>query len=180
MKKTNKKRHPRGTIKIIPLGDFIKPKKADKYSIGFDVYAPCDTIIPAHSRAMVQLGFGVQLPYGVECKIESRSGFAAKGFEGYGVWKEKRKFFGLITYWKKFYGKHRFNADVISGKIDPGYQDQLNVVVKNDDGEFTIKKGTRIAQLTFYETYSSKMIEAKEYDENYPNRGGGIGHTGTR
>ena len=54
------------------------------------------------------------------------------------------------------------------------------MVIKNDDGEFTIKKGTRIAQLTFYNTYTCDMEEAEKFDDDYPNRGGGIGHSGTR
>ena len=178
--RNRKKYQKKRTIKFIPLSkDYYVPTKSDDYAIGFDVYAPTDIKIPAHSRMMVPLGFGIQLPFGIECKIESRSGFAAKGFEGYGEWKERRKFFGIIPYWKKFYGKHRFNADVKTGKIDPGYQDQLNVVVKNDDGEFTIKKGARIAQLTFYNTHVCDMVEVEKFDDNYPNRGGGIGHSGT-
>lgn len=181
-RKRNKKKNVRRkrTIKFIPLSeDYFTPTKSDGYAIGFDVYAPTDIKIPARSRAMVPLGFGIQLPFGIECKIESRSGFSVKGFEGYGAWKERRKLFGIIPYWKKFYGKHRFNADVLSGKIDPAYQDKLNVVIKNNDVEFTIKKGTRIAQLSFYNTYACDMEKAEKFDDDYPNRGGGIGHSGT-
>lgn len=178
--RNRKKYQMKRTVKFIPLSkEYFAPTKSDEYAIGYDVYAPEDIKIPAHSRAMVPLGFGIQLPYGIECKIESRSGFAAKGFEGYGAWKERRKLFGIIPYWKTLYGKHRFNADVISGKIDPAYQDKLNVVIKNDDGEFTVKKGTRIAQLTFYKTYACDIEEVEKFDDDYPNRGGGIGHSGT-
>ena len=129
----NRKRYQKKrTIKFIPLSkEYFAPTKSDEYAIGYDVYAPEDIKVSAHSRTMVPLGFGIQLPFGIECKIESRSGFSAKGFEGYGAWKEKRKLFDIIPYWKKLYGKHRFNADVISGKIDPAYQDKLNVVIKN-------------------------------------------------
>lgn len=129
---------------------------------------------------MIPLGFGIQLPFGVECKIESRSGFAAKGFEGYGEWKETKKILGFFNMSKKRFGKHRFNADVITGKIDPGFQDSLNVVIKNDDESFTIKKGTRIAQLTFYKILNWDMVKAERFSKSYPNRGGGIGHSGTK
>lgn len=167
-------------IKFIPLSkNYIEPKKSDPYAIGYDVYAPEDIIIPAHSRKLVPLGFGVQLPFGVECKIEPRSGFSAKGFEGYGIWYETKKLFGFLRIKEKKSGKHRFNADVLPGKIDPGFQDTLNVVVKNEDVAFTIKKGTRIAQLTFYRTLSWNMVKAEKFSAGYPNRGGGIGHTGT-
>lgn len=170
-----------GYIKFIPLSEnYIEPKKLDQYAIGFDVYAPQDTNVPAHTRVMVPLGFGIQLPFGVECKIESRSGLAAKGFEGYGEWKEITKILGFLNITKKRFGKHRFNADVITGKIDPGFQDSLNVIIKNDDEAFTIKKGTRIAQLTFYRTLNWNMVKAECFNKNYPNRGGGIGHSGTR
>lgn len=176
---SKKLKRGRGYIKFIPLSKhYIEPKKSDAYAIGFDVCAPVDIIVPAHSRILVPLGFGVQLPFGVECKIEPRSGFSAKGFEGYGVWTETKRILGFKIRMKRC-GKHRFNADVIPGKIDPAFQESLNVVVKNDDVSFTIKKGTRIAQLTFYRTLSWNMVKADSFSAGYPNRGGGIGHSGT-
>jgi len=72
----------------------------------------------------------------------------------------------------------RFNCDVLVGKIDPGYKGSVKVILKNDDVQFTIPEGTKIAQMTFYRTLQPKFIPVDEltgYD-----RGGGLGHSGAK
>ena len=56
---SKKLKREKGYIKFIPLSKhYIEPKKSDAYAIGFDVCAPVDIIVPAHSRILVPLGFG--------------------------------------------------------------------------------------------------------------------------
>jgi len=65
------------------------------------------------------------------------------------------------------------------GKIDPGYKGMVNVIIKNNDVAFVIKKGTRIAQLTFYRVLHPKEFALVDELTGY-DRGGGFGHTGTK
>lgn len=166
-------------VEIKEFGPCKYPAKADDLAIGYDLYIPRNIVIPAHSRIVVPLNIGLNLPYNVEGKIEPRSGFSAKGMEGVGrkvVW--ERKFFGLIPCPKIVYGQQRFNADVLNGKIDPGYHDNIGVIIKNDDVEFVLQAGTRVAQMTFYRVLKVKSF-VKVDELSGVDRGGGFGHSGT-
>ena len=64
-------------------------------------------------------------------------------------------------------GIMRFNADVINGKIDPGYKGNIGVIIKNDDDRgFILKEGTRVAQLTFYRTLHPRFKVVEELSCN--------------
>lgn len=173
--KPKKPRRPE--IEICAKGEFIKPFKAKDGSIGYDLAVGEDVHVPARSRFLIPLNFAINLPKDVEAKIEARSGFSLRGVEGYGVRKVRCKRFGIFPYWRKTYGKQNFDADVLSGKIDPGYKDSVCVIINNHDEAFVIRKGTRLAQMTFYRVMSPKLIEVEELGGN--DRGGGIGSTGT-
>lgn len=153
------------------------PKKAENGSIGYDLIVPDDFRVPAHSRCAIPLNFAINLPYGIEAKIEPRSGFSLKGIQGYGKHRSVRKILGLIPIATTISGRLRFDADVLVGKIDPNYTDTVHVIVKNNDVEFTIKAGTRIAQMTFYSTMHPwfELVDAL----SCKSRGGGFGSTGT-
>lgn len=158
---------------------FIAPQKAKPGSIGYDLTVPCDVEIPAHSRIAMPLNFAINLPYGMEAKIEPRSGLSIHGMEGYGkktTWGRK---WGIILWKHTTYGKQHFDADVLVGKIDPGYNDNIHVIIKNNDVGFLIRKGTRIAQLTFYRT-TSPLFEVVEKFTRFVDRGGGLGSSGTQ
>lgn len=86
------------------------------------------------------------------------------------------KLLGFIPVWKKFYGRQTFDADVMVGKIDPNYTDNVHVLLKNNDVEFTIKAGTRIAQMTFYYTTSPFFRIVEEL--SCKSRGGGFSSSG--
>lgn len=164
-------------IEIKALGTFHKPMIAKRGSIGYDLVVPEDFTVAAYSRTIVPLNFALNLPLGVEAKIEPRSGFSLKGMEGYGRKSVNCKLWGFVPYRKVISGKLRFNADVLVGKIDPNYTDNIHVIIKNDDVEFVLKAGTRIAQLTFYNTVSPYFKEVSEL--SCKSRGGGFGSTGT-
>lgn len=162
---------------ILPLREgFGLPVRAKRGAIGYDLTVPEDIIVPAHSRCKVPLGFAINLPYGVEAKIEPRSGASLRGLLGNGVCKHKSKLFGIIPITSKRLGNRNFDADILVGKIDPNYIGEVNAIVKNNDEAFTIAAGTRIAQLTFYQVGSPffRIVEKL----SCKSRGGGFGSSG--
>ena len=127
------------------------PKKAVRGAIGYDLCLPNDFRVPAHSRVAIPLDLAINLPVGIEAKIEPRSGCSLRGIEGYGTRKViKRRILGIIP---------------------------VTDTIINRDESFLIRKGSRIAQLTFYQTIAPffKQVEELTCD----NRGGSLGHTGT-
>lgn len=177
-KKDSTKTIKRREFEIQPLADsFELPIRAKRGSIGYDLTVPEDFHVPAHSRCRIPLRFAINLPYGVEAKIEARSGATLNGIVGYGRYKLKTKVFGIIPVTKKMSGRHNFDADVMPGKIDPNYTDEVHVLMKNNDGAFTIKAGTRIAQMTFYNVGSPFLRIVEKL--TCKSRGGGFGSSGT-
>ena len=120
------------------------PVKAKKGSIGYDLTIPEDVVIPAHSRIVVPLQLAINLPYGVEGKIEPRSGFSSKGMEGHSTRIIKTRRFGIFPATKFVFESRRYDADVITGKIDPLYTDSIGVIIRNNDEQFTLRRVTRI------------------------------------
>lgn len=165
-------------IKLLHEGAVV-PQKSKKGSIGYDLALAEDFVVPAHSRIVIPLGFAINLPYGVEAKIEPRSGFSSKGMEGYGTKIETKKLFGFLPLKKSKSGLLRFNADVLVGKIDPLYTESVGVIVSNHDERFVLRKGTRIAQMTFYRTTSPWFVKVSELSSINDSRGGGFGSSGS-
>ncbi len=164
-------------IELKELGDCRHPKPADKASIGYDLYVPNNIFIEPHSRTIVPTNVSLKLPYCVEAKIEPRSGFSSEGMEGYGVHHYWGRLFGFIPWRFTDVGRRRYNADVLTGKIDPNYKGNIGVIVKNDDDRgFILTEGTRVAQLTFYRTVRPRFKVVDELTGE--DRGGGYGHTG--
>ena len=89
-------------IEYLPMhDDAVVPKRADEYSIGYDLVVPEDIHVPAHSRFYVPLGFATGLSKNIEGKIEPRSGFSGKGVEGVGKkWGWKFLFGFLHVNWR--------------------------------------------------------------------------------
>lgn len=177
MKKETTKKIIRKEFEIQPLSDyFVMPVKAKRGSIGYDLTCPRDIVIPAHSRVKVPLDFAINLPLGVEGKIEPRSGGSLHGMTGYGFRKKRMLALGFIPFMKNVLCSGYFDADVLIGKINPNYTDNVHVIIKNNDKEFTLKAGTRFAQMTFYYTTSPffKIVEKL----SCKSRGGGLGSSG--
>lgn len=177
-KKDKRSKFVKLTFEICPTAyPYFIPVKAKPGSIGYDLVCPVDFHVPAHSRVAIPVNFAINLPFGVEAKIEARSGMTLNGMEGYGTrvkwgWK-----WGFIP-WKTFKsGKLNFDADVMPGKIDPNFTDSINVILKNNDVAFTIKAGTRIAQMTFYSTMAPYFDVVSKL--SCKSRGGGLGSSGT-
>lgn len=147
-------------VKIKKLNpDAIIPKKATPGSAAYDVYVYCDTILRP-GRQVIPLGLAIEMPDGYEAKVEPRSGYSSKGFEAYEADTARR-----------------IDADVIEGKIDSDFRDGIGVIVHSREGKnYTIRKGQRIAQLTFYkvETADFKLTDTLTETQ----RKGGFGYTG--
>ncbi len=157
--------------------DYFMPYKAKPGSIGYDLVAPADYVVPAHSRCCMPLNIAINLPRNIEGKIEPRSGFSMRGMEGYGRKRKPKKILGFIPWHETISGKLNFNADVLVGKIDPGYTDNINVIIRNNDEQFLIRRGTRIAQITFYRAISPEFTIVEKL--SCSSRGGGLGSSGT-
>lgn len=156
--------------------DAVTPNKATKGSAAYDVYTPKDYIVKP-GRQVLPLGIAIQLPYGYEAKIEPRSGFSSKGMEGHKI--DVLEIDGHTTQISSDIVR-RFDADVISGKIDSDFCGEIGaIVISREDRPFLIPKHTRIAQLTIYKVEDAEFTEVEQLDET--ERGeGGFGHTGTR
>lgn len=154
-------------IPIIIEQDGYLPKKATQGAAAYDLYAPCDKIIPL-GRSVIPLNFKIALPYGYEAHVQPRSGFSLKGFEGEPTWGDYDS------------NKTRYDCDVLDGKIDCDYRGITGVIINNrDENEFLVKRGTRIAQMTIRKVEDATFIESNELPET--ERGeGGFGHTGTK
>ncbi|MDE5774182.1 MAG: hypothetical protein K2H86_06975 [Muribaculaceae bacterium] len=158
--------------------NYVIPQRGKAGSIGYDLTVPEDVLVPAHSRIAIPLNIAINLPYGIEAKIEPRSGLSLKGMEGHGTREVPNLLFGIIPFfWKTISGKMYWDCDVLVGKIDPGYTDNIHVILKNNDKEFTIRRGTRIAQMTFYRVLSPKFEIVDKL--SCKSRGGGLGSSGT-
>ena len=153
-------------IKVVLCGG-IMPKQSVEFSAGYDLYVPFDTVIK-RGRQAVPIGIKIGVPRGIDGHIRPRSGFSAKGMEGYTI---------PLFKWLKP-KKKRFDADVIEGTIDHGYKNQINIIINNHDEPFLIKGGTRIAQMVFNRHELPILLEVDELTGF--DRGGGMGHTGTK
>ena len=169
------------------------PKKATVGSAAYDLSVTEDVIIKP-GRQILPLGFALEMEPGYQALVEPRSGFSSKGMEGYEVvriWTFKSPY-GEITGIvgpgevaaapvKEYVAREskRFDCDVIVGKIDADYRDGIGVILNNRDKRtFLIKKGTRIAQLTFLKVENVEWEETDTLSET--EREGGFGSTGTK
>lgn len=168
----------------------VIPAKATPQSVGYDLYVKQNICIE-HERQVIPLGFAIELPDGIEAKIEPRSGFSSKGIEGFALHKGKPTRSLLSSpfstdydseeLWQRIDKVERFNADVLVGKVDPDFRGEVGVIIRNNnpDKPFLISRGTRIAQMTFYPVAQivGGFVLTDELSET--ERGtGGFGHTG--
>lgn len=172
--------------------DVVLPVMATDGAIGFDLAVPCDICIE-HPRQLIPLGFALELPDGIEAKIEPRSGFSLKGIEGFELIKPKVD--GDRLKWSPEVSQpltdgalyqridiaQYFNADVLVGKIDPDYRGECGVIILNNEPykPFLIKAGTRIAQMTFYRVAPVAGFEVVDELTDTKRGTGGFGHTGS-
>ena len=153
-------------VNVVLDGGYM-PEQSVEYSAGYDLYVPFDTVIK-RGRQVVKIGVKIGLPPGIDGHIRPRSGFSINGMEGYTIPRFK---------WLKPKLK-RFDADVIEGTVDCGYRDEIGVIINNHGKPFIIEGGTRIAQMVFNKHELPQLLETDELTGF--DRGGGLGHTGTK
>lgn len=151
----------------------IMPTKSTAKAAAFDVYTSEMAII-SKGRNILPTGFAIQMPSHIKANVRSRSGMSLKGFEGYSYVTDAN---GAVV---RDNDTSRFDADVILGLVDADYTGEVGVIVKSDDDrDFIIPAGMRVAQLEFAVVPNITMIEVGELDET--ERGNnGFGHTGNR
>lgn len=152
-------------VKTDPLA--ILPKYQTPGSAGLDLHA-CITEriidhldidgdgeyvfkIEPYTRAVVPVGFAMQLSAGFEAQIRPRSGLALK------------------------HGVTVLNAP---GTIDSDYRGEVKVILINVSGlDYLIRHGDRIAQMIIAPVVQAMVTEVEALSDT--NRGaGGFGHTG--
>lgn len=135
----------------------ILPRKGTEGAIAYDLAIPRNYAVKP-GRQIIPLDIAIEMPKGMEFKIEPRSGFSAKGMLGN--------------------DEKRYNADVLVGKIDSDYRGNIGVIVKSEE-HFMIEGGTFIAQGTFYNASETRLVETDTLSET--ERGeGGFGSTGKK
>jgi dUTP pyrophosphatase len=97
----------------------LVPKRATQKSAGLDLFSPVSFVIPRNGKRLIDLKLQIILPEGTYGRIAPRSGLSCRYF-----------------------------IDVGAGVIDEDYQGSVKVLLFNfDKKNFTVKRGTAIAQL---------------------------------
>lgn len=132
----------------IPLPRYMTPQSA-----GLDIYAALEDelILESAQIGLIPSGFAIALPPGFEAQIRPRSGLAIK----HGI--------GIIN---------------SPGTIDADYRGEIKVAIINlGSGDYTIRRGDRVAQMVIQRVYQARFRIVEELDET--DRGdGGFGSTG--
>jgi dUTP pyrophosphatase len=135
-------------------GDVPLPAYATKGAAGMDIHAVLDDpmIIAPGATVLVPAGFAIAVPEGYEAQIRPRSGLAIK---------------------------NRIGVLNAPGTIDSDYRGEVRVILTNfGSGEFTVRRGDRIAQMVIAPYVKAEWDERESLDDT--TRGaGGFGHTGT-
>lgn len=116
----------------------ILPSRNNMSDAGADLRSIDDVVIPPLSRALINTGLSLEIPYGFYGRVAPRSGLALK----YGI-------------------------DVLAGVIDSSYRGPLCVVLYNTDKdkEFVVNSGDRIAQIIFEQHWNFKMEEVPDLSD---------------
>lgn len=140
-------------IKLLRKGAQL-PKYGTEGAAGADIYAVLEKpiILEPGERAIIQTGFAMEIPAGLEAQIRPRSGTAIKN--------------GITV----------LNAP---GTIDSDYRGEVGVILMNCGGEdYAINNGDRIAQMVIA-PYLRGHFELETGDLSETARGqGGYGSTG--
>ena len=130
----------------------VAPIKATDGSVGYDLFVyGSHCIYPG--RNAVRTGLSIQLPEGFEATVRPRSGCSLKGIpDEYNM---------------------RHNADSLFGTIDTDYRGEIKIIVKNDeDTEFFLENGQRIAQLVISPVFAGVTEVLDELDDTERGEGG--------
>jgi dUTP pyrophosphatase len=135
-------------VKFDVLDPICEPKKVTAGAAGFDLVARTDCDIAPGTRAMIRVGFRLQLPPGTEAQVRGRSGLALKGYDAH------------------------------VGTIDADYRGEVAVILMNETTEpYKVCRGQRIAQMVIYELPTVVVDFTSDLDDSSRGTGG-FGSTG--
>ena len=124
-----------------------------EFASGMDVCADVDgelTLAPGEIK-LISAGFYMSLPIGYEAQIRPRSGLAIK---------------------------HGISIVNTPGTIDADYRGLVGIILINHGKDpFSIKRGSRIAQMVIQKVIKAETETVSELDETVRS-GGGFGHSG--
>lgn len=123
----------------------VAPIKATDGSVGYDLFVyGSHCIYPG--RNAVRTGLSIQLPEGFEATVRPRSGCSLKGIpDEYNL---------------------RHNADTLMGTIDTDYRGEVKLIINNnEDEEFFLSDGQRIAQLVISPVFTGVAEVVDELDD---------------
>ena len=133
--------------------DLPLPAYATHGAAGMDVAAAVDraVILGAGQRLAIPTGFAMAVPAGYEAQIRPRSGLALK---------------------------HGVTVANAPGTIDSDYRGEVAILMVNlGDQEFTIERGTRIAQMVVAPVTQVTLVATESLPDT-DRGGGGFGSTG--
>ena len=124
------------------------PEKAHATDVGYDIFSPIDTIVPAHKSVFINSGVHIQIPLGVAGVLISKSGLNVK---------------------------HSITS---TGLIDPGYTGSIGIkLYNNSDTDYRIATGDKITQIMFI-PYMTALFETKDNLDDTERGDDGFGSTG--
>jgi dUTP pyrophosphatase len=142
-------------VEYLPHHEGLPPlERMSTGASGFDLPAAVqeDLVIPSGETALVPTGFKIALPRGFEAQVRARSGLALR---------------------------HRVTVLNGPGTIDADYRGEVQVILVNlGGGEFTVRRGDRVAQLVVQQVPAVTLVPCARVPET-ARGGGGFGHTGT-
>lgn len=133
--------------------DLPLPKYMSEGAAGMDIYAAVDedTVLKKGEIKLIPTGLKIALPLQYEAQIRPRSGLALK---------------------------HGISLVNTPGTIDADYRGEIKIIMINfGDGDFTIKRGDRIAQMVINRIETIKWHVVDELPQTNRSEGG-FGHTG--
>ncbi len=129
-------------VKLLPDGR--PPKHMTEGAAGLDCFAPRSGVVHVGGRAVIPLGFCLEVPPGYAAHVVSRSGLAKK--------------WGVVEYW---------------GTIDSDYRGEVQAMLFNHGQEkYEWAAGDRICQLLFLAVPEIELLEVAELGETVRGRGG--------
>lgn len=134
--------------RLTPSGRIDPPAK--KNDAGHDVYATKDVEIASKERYAMPLGVALEFPEGYVCIVTDKSGIASK------------------------YGLHSIGA-----VVDNCYRGEIYCILVNSGKEpVYVNKGQKIAQLIFYQCFTTDEIKYVEELSETSRNIGKFGSTG--
>ena len=142
-------------LRLPHAADLPLPDYQSAHAAGLDLLAAVPAehplVIAPGARATIPTGIAIALPAGTEGQVRPRSGLAAR------------------------HGVTILNAP---GTIDADYRGEIQVIAVNfGDRDFTVERGTRIAQLVIAPVLRARLRPVSALDDT-PRGAGGLGSTG--